>query len=133
MKTIDKKQSTIDPMALAREYKNFDDYLDLADSQIKLANIVFKRRKEMVWTQDKLAEEIKTTQRIISNIESGDVNVGMGLLRRLVKVLMLSNEDLGVIFDSCVIIQFNNDSVSDYQFPSFSNIPSLVSIKNNNK
>ena len=55
--------------------------------KVQIALSVHARRKEKGLSQQKLAKAAKTTQRIISNIEHGEVSVGIDLLQRIARVL----------------------------------------------
>lgn len=110
MKTTIRAQSTIDPIAEARKNKNFSLQSTSSRVTIRLAAEVYTKRKQQQWTQADLAKKICTTQRVISNIESGDVNIGIDLLKRLVDGLRFSNDDLGIIFESCFFISLMNNS-----------------------
>lgn len=88
-----------DPIAQMRKNKNFSLYSKEARVSVRLAVIIHKRRKQTKWSQAKLAKEISSTQKVISNIEMGDVNIGIGLLKRLIDGLSLSLEDLNYIFE----------------------------------
>jgi ribosome-binding protein aMBF1 (putative translation factor) len=86
------KQSPAFASQLKRALKNKQDekyYLcELAKlAKNQLAENVSQRRKERKWSQSKLAERVGTTQAVISRIEQGRVDVGLGLLIRLKFVL----------------------------------------------
>ena len=120
MKNMNKQKSTLDPIAEARKSKGFSSYSKSARINVRLAGEVYTKRKSRGWSQIKLAKEIGTTQRIISNIESGDVNIGVDLLKRLVDGLNFSNDDLGNIFESCCVFSLQNTTTNvkaelDYQ------------------
>lgn len=57
--------------------------------KLQIALAVYKRRKEKHFSQAKLAEKAKTTQKVISRIEQGQVSVGIGLLQRIAACLNL--------------------------------------------
>ena len=117
MKNINKKQSVVDPIAEARKNNNFSLYAKESRVNVRLAVEAYAKRKEKGWSQDRLAKEISTTQKIISNIESGDVNIGIGLLKRLVDGLTLTTENLGKIFESCSLMPsfLNTASASKHE------------------
>lgn len=50
---------------------------------IFLAEEVYDKRKKMGINQQGLAKKVGTTQRIISNIENAEINVGFNLLIRI--------------------------------------------------
>lgn len=110
MKYMNKKIKTKDPLKELKEDRDFSLYEKDARVQIRLAVEIYNKRKERAWSQTKLAEVIGTTQKVISNIESGDVNIGINLLKRLVDALNLSEHDLGNIFESCFCLTFSSQS-----------------------
>lgn len=55
-----------------------------------MAQDVAQKRKEKKWSQQRLAKEIGTTQAVISRIEQGRVDPGLGLLVRLKIALNVS-------------------------------------------
>ena len=58
-----------------------------ADTKIKFSVEVYNARKKLGWTQTTLARKAKTTQRIISNIEWADTDIGMGMCARVCRAL----------------------------------------------
>ena len=66
--------------------------------RIQLGVVVHKKRKSFKMNQSQLATEVKTTQKIISKIECGYVNVGFDLLCRISEVLKFDNKDWNKIF-----------------------------------
>ena len=109
MKNINNRQINVDPIAEARKNKKFSSYSKSARIAIRLAVEIYKKRTEKKWSQTKLAEEIGTTQKVISKIESGDVNIGIDLLKRLIDGLTLTDDDLANIFDT-----FRTITTSDF-------------------
>lgn len=106
-------QTSADPIAEARKDKRFFLYSKEARVAIRLAAEVYEKRKQIGWTQARLANEIETTQKVISNIESGDVNIGIDLLKRLADGLTLTTEDLGGIFETgCLMPNFNSTAAT---------------------
>jgi transcriptional regulator with XRE-family HTH domain len=103
-KHISKKEKIgIDPMVEARKNKGFKNHYDAAVVRIKLGVEIFNARKAKKISQQELAKKIGTTQKIISNIENGDINIGIDLLNRLSKSLGFTSEILGKIFDTPVL------------------------------
>ncbi len=66
-----------------REYEKVSGLLLIAEE-------VFRARVRLNLSQSELASLIGTTQRIISNIENAEINIGFDLLLRLSKALSLS-------------------------------------------
>jgi ribosome-binding protein aMBF1 (putative translation factor) len=87
------KTNNIDPMAEARKLKDFDKYSKEAEERIRLAEEVYRRRKELNLSQTELAKRAETTQRIISDIENADLNIGFALLNRLARELSFDCEN----------------------------------------
>ncbi|MFA5248599.1 MAG: helix-turn-helix transcriptional regulator [Patescibacteria group bacterium] len=89
-----------DVMADAKKSQLFKKFSQEAKIKMMIADEVYKRRKELKIDQKKLAELAETTQRIISNIESGQINIGVSLLSRIAKALNLpssfGNTNFGV-------------------------------------
>lgn len=54
-----------------------------AEARIKFSSEVYKARKKKGWTQTILARKVGTTQRIISQIEDGGYECGIGLAHRI--------------------------------------------------
>jgi transcriptional regulator with XRE-family HTH domain len=76
------------------EDKSYKEY----QYRIQLGIVVHKKRKSFKMNQSQLATESKTTQKIISKIECGYVNVGFDLLCRISEVLKFDNKDWNKIF-----------------------------------
>ncbi|MBF0195874.1 MAG: helix-turn-helix transcriptional regulator [Magnetococcales bacterium] len=55
--------------------------------KVQVALRVHERRKEKGFSQTKLAKKARTTQKIISKIEHGEVSIGLDLLQRIAHVL----------------------------------------------
>jgi len=68
----------------------YQKYRQRASLRIKLAQSIYNQRKQLIWSQGKLAREAETTQKVISMIENAEVNVGFDLLQRILIVLGLS-------------------------------------------
>ena len=99
MKNTPSRPVGVDAIAEARKDKNFLPYLKTATVRVRLAAEVYRVRKEKNLNQQDLAMMAGTTQRVISNIESGDVNVGLELLVRIAEALGFSGWNLSTIFD----------------------------------
>ena len=67
-------------------YKRISEEVDVL---IKIAIEIFEARKKRGWTQQKLAKKAGTTQKVVSKVESADVNIGLDLLQRLARCLDL--------------------------------------------
>lgn len=81
MKNIAKKQ--IDAMAELRKTKDFQSLSLAYDLQLRLAVEIYQQRERKGWSQQDLAKEVKTTQKVISKLENGEVNAGLDIVRRL--------------------------------------------------
>ncbi len=55
--------------------------------KMQVAFRVHSRRKEKGLSQEKLAKAAKTTQKIISKIEHGEISIGLDLLQRIAYAL----------------------------------------------
>jgi transcriptional regulator with XRE-family HTH domain len=99
MKNINNKKINIDPIAEARKGKYFNKYSKEAKERIKLGVEIYNTRENLKISQQELAKKAETTQKVISKIENGDVNVGFSLLNRIADVLGFNHENWGRIFD----------------------------------
>jgi transcriptional regulator with XRE-family HTH domain len=79
----------MDKLALTRNHPAYKKFLDITGARVKLAVEVSEARALKGWTQQKLAQEVETTQKVISKIESGDTNIGFDLLTRVARHLDL--------------------------------------------
>lgn len=84
MKNINKN---IDPIARARKHKKFQGYSKEAHARIILATEIYKARTKKGISQTELAREIHTTQKVVSKIESAEVNLGIDLLHKITNFL----------------------------------------------
>ncbi len=64
--------------------------IDFYKSLVVLAKLVYENRIALGLTQKDLAIKAGTTQRIISNIENAELNIGIKLLFKITKVLDLN-------------------------------------------
>jgi transcriptional regulator with XRE-family HTH domain len=106
MKNINKIQKNIDPIAEARGGKYFKQYSREAKERIKLGVEIYNAREISGMSQQKLAKQAKTTQKVISRIENGDVNVGFSLLNRIASVLSFNYENWSNILGFSVPYKF---------------------------
>lgn len=93
MKSVKVKKFNIDPLAEIKKSKNYSTYAKDADDRIKLATVVYNKRVNLGLSQQKLAKLVRTTQKVISNIENAEVNLGLDLMNRIGKVLQFQEED----------------------------------------
>tara|TARA_Y100000310_G_scaffold333529_1_gene411266 strand:+ start:308 stop:634 length:327 start_codon:yes stop_codon:yes gene_type:complete len=89
IKTMKNITKTIDPISKARKHALFKEYSEDARARILLATEIYKARSKKGLTQQALAKAAETTQKVVSNIENGQVNVGLDLIFRMVKSLGL--------------------------------------------
>ncbi|OIO06653.1 hypothetical protein AUJ26_00085 [Candidatus Falkowbacteria bacterium CG1_02_37_21] len=99
MKNINNKKVQIDPIAEARKGKYFEQYSKEAKERIKLGVEIYNAREILSMSQQKLAKEAQTTQKVISKVENGDVNIGFALLNRIASVLNFSYKNWSSILD----------------------------------
>ena len=102
MKNI--KDNNIDVIAEARKHPNWERYSKEADLRVRLAVEVYNARNQMNVSQQELAKQISSTQKVISNIENAEVNIGIAQLGRVSKALNFNSSTFGKIFDSDVAI-----------------------------
>lgn len=112
MKPTNKKRPPADPIAEFRKNDKLSLYSKSARVAVRLAVEVYEKRKIRGFSQIDLAKKIGTTQKVISNIENGDVNIGIDLLKRLVDGLGFSNDDLGSIFESNYLFSLQNNTAN---------------------
>lgn len=98
MKNIKKHNNMPDVMAEARKSKKFQTYSENAEVRLKFGIEVYDAREKQGISQQKLAKNIHSTQKVISRIESGDVNVGIELLNRIAKNLGFCSNNFAEIF-----------------------------------
>jgi ribosome-binding protein aMBF1 (putative translation factor) len=88
MKNIN-NDSKMDPMAKARKFPDFKKYSKEARARILLATEIYKARQKKGLSQQKLAQEINSTQKEVSKIENGQINVGLDTVFKIVQSLGL--------------------------------------------
>ncbi len=86
MKNINKN---LDPMGKARAHKLFQKYSEEARGRIVLATEIYKARTKKGISQQELAKQIQTTQKVVSKIENGEVNLGIDLLYKITNHLKI--------------------------------------------
>lgn len=84
-----KNTNKIDAIAGARKHPLFEEYSKDARARILLATEIYNARVKKGLSQIELAKKAKTTQKVISKIENGQVNVGLDLIFRIIKNLNL--------------------------------------------
>jgi Helix-turn-helix. len=89
MKNFKNKKIT-NSIAELRKSPGFKKDLEDIRARIELSVEIYNARNQSGLSQTKLAKLASTTQRIISNIESAQVNVGFDLIRRVVRALNLT-------------------------------------------
>jgi len=98
MKNINNKKINIDPISEARKGKYFEQYSNEARGRIMLGVEIYNVREKMGISQQVLAKKAHTTQKVVSRVENGDVNIGFSLLSRIASVLNFNYENWGKIF-----------------------------------
>lgn len=84
MKNMNKKLNKINSI---KEHPNFKKESEKYDAFLRLAIEVNEIRNSKGWSQKELADNVGTTQKVVSKIENGDVNLGLDLLQRLARSL----------------------------------------------
>jgi len=103
MKNIIKKNNEIrDAMAEARKYKKFQELSNDVQLRLRLAVEIYKKREIMGLRQQDLARKIGSTQKVISKLENGDVNVGIGLVNRIASALNFTVDNWSKIYNFTV-------------------------------
>ncbi len=98
MKNTSNKKINRDPIAEARKGKYFEQYSREAKKRIRLGVEIYNMRESLGINQQGLAQKAQTTQKVISRVENGDVNIGFGLLNRIADVLNFNHKNWGNIF-----------------------------------
>lgn len=98
MKNIKTKKSNINLIAEAKKGPYFERFSKEARERIRLGVEIYNKRELMEISQQELAKRAETTQKVISNIENGDVNVGFSLLNRIAGVLNFNYSNWSNIF-----------------------------------
>ncbi|MBN2884743.1 helix-turn-helix domain-containing protein [Patescibacteria group bacterium] len=97
MRTTNKK--VIDTMAEARKMPGFSEIFSDANMRLRLAVEIYQSREKLGLSQQDLAKIIKSTQKVISHLESGDVNLGLSLLNRISSALHFNADNWARILD----------------------------------
>jgi predicted transcriptional regulator len=98
MKNTNNKKSQRDPMAEARKNKNFSKHSKEARERINLGVEIYSTRIALNISQQELAKMTKTTQKMISNIESANVDVRFSTLNKIKKALNFKAENWARIY-----------------------------------
>jgi len=106
MKNIKAKKLNIDPIAEAKKGPYFERFSKEAKERIKLGVEIYNKRELMGISQQELAKRAETTQKVISNIENGDVNVGFSLLNRIATVLNFNCDNWSNILNFNGLVKF---------------------------
>lgn len=94
-----KMKKSIDPMTEARKNKKFSSYAKEASARIKLGAEIYKARIAKNLNQQELARLTKTTQKMISNLENGSVDVRYSTLNKIKEILDFQAENWSRIYD----------------------------------
>lgn len=89
----------IDPMTEARKSEKFQQYSKDIIPRMRLAVEVYNSRNTLGLSQQALAKEINSTQKVVSKIENGDINLGIELLSRFVERLNFNSDTLARVFN----------------------------------
>ena len=82
-------RDTIDAIAEAKKHPRYKEYAREARARIVLATEVYRAREKKGLSQQALAKRAKTTQKVISKVENGEVNVGIDLMFKIAQALGL--------------------------------------------
>jgi transcriptional regulator with XRE-family HTH domain len=106
MKNMKIKKKNINPFAEIKKSKNYSLYAKDADDRIRLAMAIYNKRIELGLSQQKLAKLVKTTQKVLSNIENADINPGFNLLNRIGESLQFQPEDWAKVHNFNICIKY---------------------------
>ncbi len=104
--------------------KEIKESFDLGMFRLRLSNTIFETRKKNDMSQRELKELAQTTQRIVSDIESGEYNMGVNLLYKVFKALnkplVVDNVDLitgeTIFFAKCYFIDISKKTSETKEF-----------------
>ena len=88
-----------DIMTEAKKSPKFRQASKDAMPRVRLAVEVYEARNAMGLSQQALAKEISSTQKVISRVENGDMDLGIGLLNRFVGKLGFNSDNLARVFN----------------------------------
>ncbi len=97
MKNMNKKNNDI--LADIKSHKKFLEYSNNTGVRLRLAVEVFNARERLGLNQQQLAMKLGSTQKVVSRIENGEVNIGIEFLNRLKIALNFSTEVLSRVFN----------------------------------
>jgi transcriptional regulator with XRE-family HTH domain len=118
-----KNTNKISKIEKMRNNPKFSGYLRDANLRLKLGIEVYLARERKGLSQQQLAKNIGTTQRLISNIESGDINIGIELLNRIILNLGFDSQTVSKVFG----LNFETYTAKyDYKIHSLYKIEDLV-------
>jgi len=100
MKNMNNKNKKVGSLDATRKHPAYGNLLDIMSARVKLAVEINEARAAKCWSQEKLAKEARTTQKVISKVESGNTNVGFDLLRRIASCLNLAFQVGKTVFAS---------------------------------
>lgn len=103
---MNNKKINVDPIAEAKKGKYFEQYSKEAKERIRLGVEIYNSREILSMSQQKLAKEAQTIQKVISRIENGDVNIGFALLNRIASILDFDYKNWSNIFDFNIPYRF---------------------------
>lgn len=89
MKNTSKNNFKPDAMAQARKHPGFKEYSKEARARILLATELYNARAKKGLSQQELAKHANTTQKVVSKVENGEVNIGIDLMLRIIQSLDL--------------------------------------------
>ena len=88
-----------DPIEEARKSEKFRQYSENVMPRIRLATEVYNSRKALGLSQQALAKEMNSTQKVVSKVENGDMNLGIELLNRFADKLHFNSDHLARVFN----------------------------------
>ncbi len=98
MKTINNKKQNIDSIKRAKESPIFKEFYKEAKERIRLGQEIYNRRIALDISQQELANMTNTTQKMISNIESANVDIRFSTLNKIKKALNFQADNWSRIY-----------------------------------
>jgi len=124
MKNTIGQSKTKDIMTKMNGDKQFKSFSESANLKLQLAVEIYNARIKINLTQQSLAKKAQTTQKVISKIENGDVNIGIELLNKIAKILHFDDTTFAGIFN-CPI------TINEFKFDTFKS--ETAGLKENNQ
>ncbi|MFA5644563.1 MAG: helix-turn-helix domain-containing protein [Patescibacteria group bacterium] len=102
MKNINNKKKNTNPMKEAKRGPYFEQFSKEAKDRIALGVEIYNTRISLGISQQELARITKTTQKMISNIESANIDIRFSTLNKIKKALNFKSDNWARIYSFVV-------------------------------